>query len=84
MEIPVAIEPLINEQLASGRYESIEILLHDALTILKDQQDDDLEELRAMLQEGLDEIERGETLPAEEVFAELRALQASYRNNHSA
>jgi Arc/MetJ-type ribon-helix-helix transcriptional regulator len=84
MDIPASIEPLIREHMDSGLYGSVENLLHAALTHLKDDQDEDIEGLRALLQEGLDEIERGETIPAEEVFTELRALQASYQNKSTA
>lgn len=37
------------------------------------------EELKQKLQEGLDAIERGDVLPAEDVFAELRQRAESYR-----
>ncbi|MBM3290627.1 MAG: hypothetical protein FJY92_10790 [Candidatus Hydrogenedentes bacterium] len=77
MNIPVSIEPLIKEHMDSGLYESVESLLHTALTNLRDEQDEYSDELLALVQEGLDEIERGEGVPAEQVFAELRARHAA-------
>ena len=38
-----------------------------------DEDDPEFEEIRAAVMEGLDQFERGEGRPAEEVFAELRA-----------
>ena len=81
MNIPVSVEPLIKEHMDSGRYGSVEDLLRTALTNLRDDWDDDIETLRALVREGLDEIDRGETVPAEQVFADLRARCASWHNN---
>ena len=81
MNIPASVEPLIKEHMDSGRYGSVEDLLQIALTHLRDDWNDDVETLRALIQEGLDEIDRGETIPAEQVFAELRARHASSNNN---
>ena len=38
-----------------------------------DEMDPEFEEIRAAVQEGLEQAERGESKPASEVFAELRA-----------
>lgn len=64
-----ALEQLVQERMASGRYESEEDLLRDALRAL-DEQDGDL----AAIQEAIDGLEAGdEGIPAEVVFEELRA-----------
>lgn len=80
MNIPTSIEPLIKEHMDTGLYDSVENVLYAALTRLQDDSDDDLQVLRALVQDGLDEIERGETVPAEQVFIELRARNEQYRD----
>jgi antitoxin ParD1/3/4 len=54
-------EALIREKVASGRYATGEELVETALRLL-DERDRQIQQLRAKLQIGLDQIERGETV----------------------
>ncbi len=75
MEAPVmahnfsaAVEQLIPEKMASGRYSSEEDLLLSALHSLEDAE----EELHA-IQEGIDSVDRGEEgISLEDAFQKLR------------
>lgn len=66
-------EQFIKRQVESGRYSSTSEVIREALRLLEDREklwEIQLEELRRQIQEGLNS---GPGIPAEEVFAELRA-----------
>ena len=66
-------EEFIKQQLAEGRYASASEVIREGLRVLEDQEElrrIRLERLRAEIQKGIDS---GDYIPAEEVFAELRA-----------
>ncbi len=73
MRIPITpeIEQLVQGIYASGSYSNESEVLAAALHLLKQR---DL--LRADLQQGCDELDRGERLDSEAVFAELRRRAA--------
>ena len=52
--------------MASGEYSSTDEVLHEALQAL-----DDRDRLRTLIRQGIEELERGERIPAEEVFIDL-------------
>ncbi len=61
-------EEFVQDALAKGVYASRQQLLDEAVELLKKR-----ERLRGMIQEGLDELDRGEGIPGDEVFARLEA-----------
>lgn len=61
-------EEFVQDALAKGVYASRQQLLDEAVELLKKR-----ERLRGMIQEGLDELDRGEGIPGDEVFARLVA-----------
>jgi antitoxin ParD1/3/4 len=68
------LERFIEEQVASGRYESADHVVREALHRLQDQEREiegawSIEELRREIQKGIDS---GPSVPAEEVFARLK------------
>jgi len=67
---------LIRELVESGRYGSAAEVVLDALSLLRDQEllrKAKQDWLEAEIQKGIDSADRGELIPAEEVFASLRA-----------
>jgi antitoxin ParD1/3/4 len=67
---------LIRELVESGRYGSAAEVVLDAPSLLRDQElfgKAQQDWLKAEIQKGIDSADRGELIPAEEVFAELRA-----------
>jgi len=67
---------LIRELVESGRYDSAAEVVLDALSLLRDQEllrKAQRDWLKAEIQKGIDSAERGELIPAEEVFAQIRA-----------
>lgn len=67
------LEKRIEERIHRGDYESPEALVSEAVSRLIDEDEEDLRETRAAVEEAFEELDRGEGRPAEEVFAELRA-----------
>ena len=67
---------LIRELVESGRYDSAAEVVLDALSLLRDQEllrKAQGDWLKAEVQKGIDSAERGELMPAEEVFDRLEA-----------
>ena len=72
--------------LASGRYQSTSEVVREGLRLLEDRQERrqaELERARALIQEGADQLDRGEVVDGETFFREwdqeLDALEASRR-----
>lgn len=66
---------MVRELVESGRYDSTAEVVLEGLSLLREREllrkaNDDW--LRAEVQKGIDSADRGELIPAEEVFAELR------------
>jgi antitoxin ParD1/3/4 len=67
---------LIRELVESGRYGSGAEVVLDALSLLRDREllrRAQKDWLKSEIQKGIDSADRGEVIPAEEVFASLRA-----------
>ena len=71
MRLPSHLEERINDRILTGRYRSPEEVVTRALDLLEEEELD-AAEVRAAVQKGLGELDRGESIPAEEVFRELR------------
>ncbi len=70
MDIPSHIEDEINKKASSGRYLSPEEVLRRALDALEEVERAEAE-IRSKVATGLDQLNRGEGIPAEDVFSEL-------------
>jgi antitoxin ParD1/3/4 len=78
------LEQLVQEKVASGSYSSASEVIREALRLLK--QRDELQRLRLAelkrdIARGIEAADRGELLPAEQVFQELRALNSEIRTS---
>lgn len=65
-DISPANEQFIQDALADGAYETRGQLIDEALELLKRRAD-----VRQKIQAGIDQLDRGEGIPAEEVWADL-------------
>ena len=83
MEVPSHIEAEIKAKVASGRYDSAADVLQKALDVLEEVESAEAD-IRAKVKIGLDQLDRGEGIPAEDVFAELRERNKQARNKHGA
>jgi antitoxin ParD1/3/4 len=64
------LEKLVNDEVRSGRYKSASEVVREGLRLIR-LRENKLKALRRDLQEGISELERGEGIPAEQVFAEM-------------
>jgi antitoxin ParD1/3/4 len=69
------LEKVVNDLVENGRYNSKSEVLREGVRLVQEREAR-LRELDAKIQAGLDDIDAGRTIPAEEVFAELRQLVA--------
>jgi putative addiction module CopG family antidote len=72
----------VNQQVALGQFESPAAMIEAAVNSFRERQQQ-LQELRAFLQEGIDAADRGETLPADadrikRMGRELRAARQAH------
>ena len=65
-------EEWLQTQVAAGRFTSLEKAVAEAIDNLKSE-DDELGWAKPLVEEGLAELNRGEAIPAEQVFARVEA-----------
>ena len=70
------VEALLNRELSTGRFEGPNDLLEIALLVLSDSTLSRSSELEAKIQEGLDDVARGDVFTEEEARAYLAAMRA--------
>lgn len=76
------LEKLVESKVRSGRYQSASEVIREGLRLLDDQdqlRELHLAEVRKKIQLGLDELDRGEGIPGEEVYAQMKAKSAAFR-----
>ena len=66
-------EDWLQAQVAAGRFSSLDEALAEAIGSLR-AEDEALTWAKPLVDEGLAELDRGESIPAEEVFANLEGL----------
>jgi antitoxin ParD1/3/4 len=69
------LEKVVTDLVENGRYNSKSEVLREGVRLVQEREAR-LRQLDAKIQAGLDDIDAGRTIPAEEVFAELRKLVA--------
>jgi antitoxin ParD1/3/4 len=72
----------LQSRVKSGRYQTTSEVVREALRLLQHQEEErevSLKQLKAKLQRGALQAQRGELLDADEVFEELRKLIAERR-----
>lgn len=67
IELPSDAAKFIEGMIASGEYRSVEEAVADGVRLLMDRK-----KLRADIQQGIDELNAGQGIAADAVFAELR------------
>ncbi|MCC5657271.1 type II toxin-antitoxin system ParD family antitoxin [Nostoc sp. XA010] len=75
------LEQLVKDKVSSGKYHSVNEVMGEALRLLEERdacgglrqriRDQRLAELKAKIQVGIEELERGEGIDGEELFAEI-------------
>ncbi len=73
--LPKELQEMVRELIDSGAYHAFEEIVHDALWLMRDRHllyKVKRDELRAMLDVGIQQVERGEIVEGELVFAKLQ------------
>lgn len=65
------LEAVVNDLVANGRYNSKSEVLREGVRLVQEREAA-IKELYARLEQGLDDVDAGRALPAEEVFDNLR------------
>ena len=76
------LEKLVTRKVASGLYQSASEVIREGLRLLDDQ--DRLrslhrDQVKKKIQAGLAQLDRGEGIPGEEVYAEMKQKSAAFR-----
>ncbi len=77
ISITPELDTFLESRVASGRYQTTSEVVREALRLLQRQEmerDEAFLQLKAKLQRGADEAERGELSNGDEVFEELREM----------
>jgi len=80
------LEDFVRQKIESGQYDSVQHVIEAALTEFRNIETRELDArwLRAKLAVGIDEIERGESLPADEAFDQLQQFIERQRRKATA
>ena len=70
------VEALLNRELSTGRFESPNDLLETALLVLADSTLSCSSDLETKIQEGLEDVDRGDVFTEEEARAYIAAMRA--------
>jgi antitoxin ParD1/3/4 len=76
------LEKLVASKVQSGRYQSASEVIREGLRLLEDQdrlRAAQVEEVRRRIQVGLDQLDRGEGIPGDQVLAELKQKSDALR-----
>lgn len=82
VELTPELERLIEQRVEAGDYRSASEVVREGLALLfawELPSEEERVRVRAMIQEGVDELDRGEGIPGEQVEAEMDALLESLR-----
>ncbi len=76
------LEKFVQSRVASGFYQTASEVVHEGLRLLEEReraQEATLSDLRAKIQRGSDQADRGELLDGDAVFEQIRQLRAYRR-----
>jgi antitoxin ParD1/3/4 len=74
INLTAELQQLVTDKVSSGKYNSATQVIGEALRLLEERdqiQEKRLAELKAKIQEGIEQLDRGEGINAEDVFSEL-------------
>jgi antitoxin ParD1/3/4 len=79
------LEKFVESKVKSGCYQTASEVIREGLRLLDDQdrlREAQLQEVRSQVQLGLDQLDRGEGIPGEQVHAELKRKSELFRQGN--
>ena len=79
------LEKLVDEKVKSGMYTSASEVVREGLRLLQEQEEIRRVKLAALkrdIQEGIEELDRGEGIPATKVFAQMKKKATAMRKKN--
>lgn len=76
------LEKLVARKVQSGLYQSASEVIREGLRLLENQdrrRETQLGEVRKKIQTGLDQLDRGEGLPGDQVYEEMKRKSSQFR-----
>jgi len=76
------LEKLVTQKVDSGLYQSASEVIREGLRLLDDQdrlRELHLNEVRKKIQTGLDQLDRGEGIPGDQAYAQMKQRSAAFR-----
>ena len=76
------LEKLVNDKVKSGQYTSASEVVREGLRLIQEQDElrrIKLEALKREIAKGIEQLDRGEGIPGEEVFAEIKKRNKALR-----
>lgn len=72
ISLPRELEEYVDAKVLSGEYAHASEVVRDGLRLMMREEAEKLEWLRAAIAEGMADVERGDVVPAEEAWEEIR------------
>jgi antitoxin ParD1/3/4 len=76
------LEKLVTQKVESGLYQSASEVIREGLRLLDDHdrlRELHLSEVRKKIQSGLDQLDRGEGIPGDKAYAQMKRRSAAFR-----
>jgi antitoxin ParD1/3/4 len=76
------LQKFVGRKVKSGRYRSASDVIREGLKLLEDKErlhDECLTEVRRKIQIGLDQLDRGEGIPGEDIYEEMKRRSKALR-----
>ena len=76
------LEKLVTQKVESGLYQSASEVIREGLRLLDDQdriREVHLNEVRRKIETGLDQLDRGEGMPGDQAYAQMKQRSAEFR-----
>jgi antitoxin ParD1/3/4 len=82
VSLPEPMEEFVRQKVAHGDYETASEVVREGLRLLKQRDEVWKAEVRSKIQQGLDSIRAGRTIPGEQVKAEMAEFKRSWKKSH--
>ena len=83
VSLPGPMEKFVREKVARGDYETASEVVREGLRLLKQRDEVWKADVQSKVQQGMDSIRAGRTIPGEQVKAEMAEFKKSWKKRHA-